>query len=245
MQRLKLPDDYLVRAYLVEKKSSNALAKEFNCSVSAISKRLKENGVIIRPPSEAFKGINSKEKNPNWGKSPSEETRRKQSIAHKGKSKSKEHREKISASNKGKPHPWMIGDKNVMNRPEVRDKVLAAVRSPEVRAKNSVANAGENNAQWRGGVSFKPYCQKFTEKLRDGIREDFGRKCYLCGISENGIKLDVHHCDYNKGQGCGARWSLLPLCHACHTKTGRNRWYWFGLLSNYWALNPKINFNLF
>ena len=103
---------------------------------------------------------------------------------------------------------------------------------------------GKDHPNWKGGIAFGKYCPKFNKKLKEEVREKFGRKCYLCPKTEkeNGKKLDVHHCDYNKGQGCGQKWSLIPLCHKCHIKTNFNRWYWFNLLSNYWALNPEINF---
>lgn len=96
---------------------------------------------------------------------------------------------------------------------------------------------GHENPNWRGGLSFGNYCPKFNNALREEIRKDFGSRCYLCKTSEheNGRKLDVHHVDYNKGQGCGQKWNLVPLCQKCHTKTNHNRWYWFCLLANYWV----------
>jgi hypothetical protein len=101
---------------------------------------------------------------------------------------------------------------------------------------------GENNPMWAGGKSFEPYCPKFNDELKEYIRGRFGRKCVVCGQPENGRKLAVHHVDYNKLQGCkGKTWSLIPLCHSCHTKTNCNRHHWFNLLSNYWATNPEIH----
>jgi hypothetical protein len=93
---------------------------------------------------------------------------------------------------------------------------------------------GSSNPQWKGGVSFEPYCHKFTKELKEEVRSEFGRKCFLCDVPENGSKLHVHHADYNKGQGCGQRWCLVPLCRSCHAKTNHHRHYYFNLLSNYW-----------
>lgn len=103
------------------------------------------------------------------------------------------------------------------------------------------AQSGAGNKSWLGGISFEPYCPKFNEKLKECIREQFDRKCFLCGAPENGQRLHVHHVDYNKGQGCGRQWSLITLCSSCHAKTNYNRHYWFNLLSNYWATNPEIH----
>lgn len=90
------------------------------------------------------------------------------------------------------------------------------------------------------------YCKLFDEPLRESVRERFGRKCYLCGKSEedNGRKLDVHHCDYNKSAGCaGHSWSLIPLCHSCHVRTNFKRWYWFARLRDYWVYDYLESFN--
>ena len=110
-------------------------------------------------------------------------------------------------------------------------------------ANRSLVGSGASN--WRGGKSFEPYCFKFTTNLKESVRDRFGRTCFLCPTTEeeNGRKLCVHHVDYNKGQGCGHAWSLLPLCDSCHSRTNYNRWYWFGLLNCYWAYNPLINFH--
>lgn len=96
---------------------------------------------------------------------------------------------------------------------------------------------GENHPNWKGGISFEPYCNKFNNQLKEQIRDKFDRKCFLCGKREKDSKskLHVHHTDYNKGQGCGYNWSLIPLCRSCHMKTNSNRYYWFNLLNNYWC----------
>jgi hypothetical protein len=99
---------------------------------------------------------------------------------------------------------------------------------------SNVAHSGPNCPLYVHGKWKTPYCPKFNEKLKEEIRNSFGRRCFLCGASENGKRLSVHHVDFNKGQGCGQRWSLIPLCVPCHTKTNHYRHYYFNLLSNYW-----------
>lgn len=102
---------------------------------------------------------------------------------------------------------------------------------------------------WKGGVSFEPYCEKWTEELRESVREAFGRKCYLCPKTEadTGKKLDVHHCDFNKQQGCkgNSAWKLVPLCASCHAKTTNNRHWAFMLLANYWAYKYIDDFTFY
>ena len=137
--------------------------------------------------------------------------------------------------------------------PESTKKKIAAALigkplSPETRKKLLLIakeRSGPNSRLWRGGKSFAPYCPKFTRQLKEHVRESFGRRCVLCSLTEeqNGKKLDVHHVDYNKGQGCGLKWSLVPLCESCHRRTGAHRHYYFNLLSNYWLMNSDINFN--
>jgi hypothetical protein len=114
----------------------------------------------------------------------------------------------------------------------------------DTRRRMSTSHQGARHHNWRGGVSFGKYCPKFNRRLKEGVRDRFDRVCFICGAPENGSGLDVHHVDYNKGQGCGAEWNLIPLCKSCHSKTNWNRWYWFSLLSTYWAENPEINFNM-
>lgn len=94
--------------------------------------------------------------------------------------------------------------------------------SEETKFKMSKSRSGKNNPAWQGGISFEPYCINFNNKIKEQIREEFNRKCFLCGKNEqkNNAKLSIHHIDYNKNQGCnGLDWLLIPVCRSCHTKT--------------------------
>lgn len=44
-----------------------------------------------------------------------------------GKAVSEETRNKISKSNSGKPHPWSVGKRNPMHKPDVKAKISAAI----------------------------------------------------------------------------------------------------------------------
>lgn len=86
---------------------------------------------------------------------------------------------------------------------------------------------GENNPNWKGGISFEPYCSKFDDVFKEFIREKFGRKCFVCGTPQNGYKLCVHHVNYDKECLCkSSNCEFVPLCRSCHAKTNYNRVYW-------------------
>ena len=92
---------------------------------------------------------------------------------------------------------------------------------------------GEKNSNWKGGISFEPYCPKFNMKLKEQIRDKFSRMCFLCKKTEeeNGCRLSVHHVNYRKDCLCGdIKCELVPLCISCHIKTNRNRGYWESLI---------------
>ncbi|MCK9569747.1 hypothetical protein M0R72_12460 [Candidatus Pacearchaeota archaeon] len=125
----------------------------------------------------------------------------------------------------------MLGDKQPMRKSELRAKVAAK--------KN-----GELNPQWKGGISFEPYCTKFNNAFRNHIRDKFNDLCFNCNKAETVIdprkntvrKLSVHHIDYNHNSICnGKEWAFIPLCAKCHPLTNFNRWYWFNLWICYWA----------
>jgi len=117
------------------------------------------------------------------------------------------------------------------------ESIRNALKKYNITARPYVRD-GPRNHQWRGGLSFLPYCPKWTEKLRESIRDEYGRKCYLCHTTEaeNKRKLSVHHVNFDKMAGCyGKRWNLLPLCQKCHNQSSNHRFEYFNLLVNHWA----------
>lgn len=92
-------------------------------------------------------------------------------------------------------------------------------------------SVGENHPNWRGGLSYEPYCQLFNNEFKERVREFFGRRCVECGASENGKRLSVHHVVYDKEACCNEGEAVenrlfVPLCASCHTRTNHNRDYW-------------------
>lgn len=89
------------------------------------------------------------------------------------------------------------------------------------KKKISEANKGEKNANWRGGISFKPYSVDWTETLKRSIRERDHYICQLCGKEP---AITIHHIDYDK-KNCNSN-NLITLCKICHLRTNFNRKSW-------------------
>lgn len=113
----------------------------------------------------------------------------------------------------------------VLIRQDAQRRAAGALTRAEMR--------GENHPHWRGGISIK-YCEKWTEALRQSIRDQYGNCDYLSGIHmdvcNKGVNLDVHHVDYNKAAGCdGSGFKLVPLSRSNHARTNANRQFWNAL----------------
>lgn len=88
---------------------------------------------------------------------------------------------------------------------------------------------GENHPNWRGGISFEPYCPKFNKEFKERVRAFFNYRCVECGKTqeEEGRALCIHHVNYNKKTCCDNTIPLfVPLCDTCHKHTNHNREYW-------------------
>lgn len=101
---------------------------------------------------------------------------------------------------------------------------------------------GPNHSQWKGGISFGKYCPKFDLRMKRHIREKYNNCDFMSGLQDSicnrGRKLDVHHIDYNKQQGCDEHeWRLIPLSVSNHCRTNHNRPFWNRLFTyalQYW-----------
>ena len=161
----------------------------------------------------------------------SEETKRKISESQKGKIISEESKSKMREAHKGLP-----GHKHTEeSKRKISEAITGRKHTKEAREKMSAWQQGKNHPNWKGGISYEPYCIKFTWKLKEQIREKYNRKCFLCNKTEKESKnkLSIHHVDYNKNQGCEEHdWKLIPLCGSCHSKTNYNRNYWENLITD-------------
>ena len=86
---------------------------------------------------------------------------------------------------------------------------------------------GQDSPHYVHGQGNFPYPSKFSNKLKTKIRKRDNNKCQKCGKLEKDHfrKLDVHHIDYNKFN-CDEM-NLISLCTGCHTRTNKNRDYWY------------------
>jgi hypothetical protein len=155
--------------------------------------------------SDSHIGLQKGEKHPSFGKKHSEESIQKMRDAKVGK---------------------YVGEKNPMFGKPVPIEVREKIRKTLIGKM-----AGEKNPAWKGGISFEPYCPKFTKEFKERVRSFFGYRCQVCGhiwqISEN--KLAVHHVNYRKDACCNT--SIIPLfvpvcLGGCHGKTNHHREFW-------------------
>jgi len=69
------------------------------------------------------------------------------SLGNIGREPSLEVRKKIRDANKGKPHPWSVGEKNVMHRSDVKKKISDATKEGRhYRASKMITPFGEFNS---------------------------------------------------------------------------------------------------
>lgn len=100
------------------------------------------------------------------------------------------------------------------------------IGSDEWKIKCSCTKQGIPIEEFNGFISNDKYCSKFNESLKTKIRNKYNRKCFICDKNEedNGRRLDVHHIDMNKNQGCDSEWKLIPVCMNCHHRVHNKLW---------------------
>ena len=126
-----------------------------------------------------------------------------------GKPRSEETKKKISKSQSGDNHPFYG-----KSRPE-----------------HSEAMSGENHPNWKGGLSFEPYCEIWSDKeYKRDIKNRDNNTCQNCGVPEMlslkvfSEKLSIHHINYIK-KDCSPE-NLITLCRSCNSKANSDREWW-------------------
>ena len=142
----------------------------------------------------------------------------KRSIAKVGKTRTLETRIKISLAHGGNSNIFMAFE----NQPKEKRK-----------------RYGETAPNWKGGISYEPYCPKWNNDLRTRIRAFFEYRCIICGKPQNEnitssgriYKLSCHHVEYNKQACCDGRpVHFAALCHKHHMETNGSRDKWEEML---------------
>jgi len=93
----------------------------------------------------------------------------------------------------------------------------------------NIKNRGSNHHMWKGGISFEPYCEIFSDKeFRDFIKHRDGNKCLNPSCTKKSKILAIHHIDYNKKK-CRQE-NLITICISCNSTANVNRdwhtsWY--------------------
>lgn len=88
----------------------------------------------------------------------------------------------------------------------------------------STISIGENNSNWKGGLSRAPYPYNWASISKSIIERD-GSICKNpnCGVSDK--RITVHHIDYDK-MNCDPS-NLIAVCETCNSVAnfGRQQWY--------------------
>ena len=148
-----------------------------------------------------------KEKNPNYKKSPSIETREKMSKKRIGKKLgpfSEEHRKNISEARKGRTFSKRPNHSEFMKKNNPMDYIDMS---------------GDKNPNWKGGISKLSYCSGWCYLSKE-MRE-YEKECQNPNCNKQSERLTTHHIDYNK-ESCHPK-NLIVLCHICNAKANGNR----------------------
>lgn len=93
------------------------------------------------------------------------------------------------------------------------------------RPDHSLKMCGNGNPNWKGGVSYEPYCQVWKDKeYKYSIRERDGNQCKNPLCEKKSEKICIHHVNYDK-KNCIPS-NLITLCFSCNARANFNRNFW-------------------
>ena len=242
-QNNKYNKDWLIDQYINQGKPSTQIAKESGCSPAKIQRLLHKYEIPIRNNSTChLKPDSQLLSNKDWlydqyiikmksaSKIGNEIGCQQETVSnflHKYGIPMRSQSEEIG----GDRHP-LFGKHFSKESRQKMSESLSGENNPRFGKKfpeQSVRISGSGNGNWKGGISFEPYCPKFNKDLKTRVRTFFDYRCVICGKSteENKRNLAVHHVEYDKLACChGKPIHFAALCHKCHSKTNYNREYW-------------------
>tara|TARA_E500000318_G_scaffold25150_2_gene25166 strand:- start:372 stop:968 length:597 start_codon:yes stop_codon:yes gene_type:complete len=111
------------------------------------------------------------ENHPNFGKTHSEETKRKMSEAAKGRKHTEESKRKMSETKKGENHPNF----GKSHSEETKRKISEAVRNPSEETRRKISEAGKGQVPWNKGKT--GICSEETRrKISEAAKKREARK---------------------------------------------------------------------
>jgi len=165
------------------------------------------------------------------------ETKQKISEAKKGKAISLEHKKKL----KGKT-PWNKGKTGIYSKETLLKMSESSKGKPgywngKNRYEETIKKIKQNHADifldknpnWKGGISFEPYCQIWADKeYKESIKQRDGNICLNPACDRTNTTICIHHIDYIK-KNCQPS-NLITLCNSCNSKANKDRkwhkaWY--------------------
>jgi len=159
-------------------------------------------------------------------------------ISDSKKNLSDETRAKISAAQKGRI-PWNKDKTGIYSEQTLLKMSNSSKGHPGVwqgkkRSEETIRKIKENHADmsmernpnWRGGISFEPYCADWTREYKEYVKGRDGYKCLNPDCWQTFKELSIHHIDYNK-KNCGPS-NLITLCNSCNSRANTDRdWHEF------------------
>ncbi len=92
-----------------------------------------------------------------------------------------------------------------------------------------ILRSGENSSNWKGGISFEPYCEVWKDQeYKSDIKVRDGNRCLNPYCYGNDSVLSIHHIDYDK-KNCHPK-NLITVCRSCNARANYDRqwhkaWY--------------------
>jgi hypothetical protein len=137
------------------------------------------------------------------------------------KNMSEETKNKLRIKGTGRKH-------NLTTRLKMSKNMKGIKRSLEFRQKMSNLYKGklvlDKNPNWRGGLSFEPYCINWVKELKEFIKKRDNYKCQNIYCNQTNYKLVIHHINYKK-KDCFED-NLITLCNSCNCYANKDREWW-------------------